>query len=384
MRRALAIAMVIGGLGVTSGVSSADAVTGRLVWEYHPPKTAERGEFIQAVAPTADGGMLALVTVSPQTFAVRRLDAQGKRMWEQTLPPVADSMDDGRLRVLPNGDVAVLYGGERSAATIRVSRREPVVAYPRNGGSADPYLFFPDGGVALNCGYWDKDHKVIPCISRHDGSGGRNWLWQDRDWPANAFARAMAPRPGGGVAVLVTPAAGDDANSGRVDSDPHGQQWLLCLEPDGRPLGKVRLDTPMLHFDMAPMNRRIVLAGWAGKPGGAVRITVFDGAGCRVMGDHDGEVPGLTGEADRREGRFLVPEKGYLLFALSEPAFDDTGAVPAHTFLAAVGGNGTLWPLALGLVLGNRPAIAADGSRLLTIDHDRVLEYQLPAARGAR
>ena len=328
MRRALAIAMVIGGLGVTSGAPAADAVIGRLVWEYHPPKTVERDEFIQAVAPTTDGGMLALVTVSPQTFAVRRTDAQGKRMWEQTLPPVADFMHDGRLEVLPNGDVAVLYGGEGSAATIRASRGEPVVAYPRPVGPTVPYLFFPDGGVAISCGYWEESHKVIPtwpppprstccgyreksdskvipCVSRHDDSGARRWLWQDRDWPANAYAHAMARRPDGGVAVLLEPDAWYKVLRGPVDPDPHGRQWLLCLDSDGQPTGKVRIDSPMFHFAMTAISGgRIVLAGWAGKPGGAVRITLFDGAGCRILASHDGEVPGLTGDADRQRFSF--------------------------------------------------------------------------------
>ena len=179
----------------------------------------------------------------------------------------------------------------------------------------------PDGGFVVLLDEPDKD----PAIHRIGKDGHETWM---RRWPGARVSHGedrlvvlpsgdVAARDGHGAAGVVAGREVFSFNSINTNVDSQGTQWLVCLDGDGRQVGKTLVDGAMLHFDMASApDGRILLAGYA-----------------------------------------------------------------ARTFLASVAADGALHPLTHGTVRGDVPAISADGSRLLTIGYNKVLEYSMRDSR---
>ncbi|MEM7155883.1 MAG: DUF4215 domain-containing protein [Myxococcota bacterium] len=209
------------------------------------PRQGERAETVFGLAPTADGGVIAVGEAQAGEGAatrawLARYASDGELQWSRYLPEDDDTWDSATARAVvvdAQGDpwVTGYVHGERHD-DLWLTRCEP--------GGTPRFTFIEDfsgnrdRGVAL--ALYDDGVVVAGETLRHaqdrdglvvafDGQGERRWTYW-HDGPAGGIddARAVAVSPDGGVFA----AGGEDGLTA---------WWLTKLDTAGEPLGYTRV-----------------------------------------------------------------------------------------------------------------------------------------------
>lgn len=326
------LAVLLIAVVLPAGVASAAEIAPSVAW--NATFSPENNSKFDAVAPTADGGYIALGSTLTQVFGGRedlllvKTDSQGNEVWMERFPDmvaasVAETADGGyvigayNISTTSTDQNRVYQGSSFLITTDAAGKEERRQVLP--GEKVSAVRLTADGGYIVVGWLWNpagSENDTTTVITKTDGNGMTVW---NRTFPGTAANAGLVTADGGYIVGGTKSPFNNDI----------GDAFLIRLDADGNTLWHKNYGAPVI-FDIEETDEGgFVYSGnyWYG---------LVDASGEEVWLEN---MEGLTGYAVA-----LRPSGGYMVagmdlrsgegFALGT---DSNGAIQWNTTFPAAG-----------------------------------------------